>query len=120
MTRKQRRFTLIGLAGIVLAVAAGLVLYALSDRIVFFNSPSDVLAAAPGTRIRLGGLVANNSLVKGADGSVRFVVTDGKSFGPGRLSRHPARPLPRRAGGRRGGCGGGRQVARRRHRACQA
>ena len=45
MTRKQRRLTLIGLAGIVLAVAAGLVLYALSDRIVFFNSPSDVLAS---------------------------------------------------------------------------
>jgi cytochrome c-type biogenesis protein CcmE len=82
MTRKQRRFTLIGLAGIVLAVAAGLVLYALSDRIVFFNSPSDLLATAPGSRIRLGGLVADKSLVKGADGSVRFVVTDGKASVP--------------------------------------
>ena len=46
MTRKQRRLTLIGLAGVVLAVAAGLVLYAMTDRIVFFNAPSD-LAAKP-------------------------------------------------------------------------
>ena len=74
MTRKQRRLTLIGLAGVVLAVAAGLVLYALSDRIVFFNSPSDVVAkpAAPGSRIRLGGLVETGSVVKGDDGSVAF------------------------------------------------
>jgi cytochrome c-type biogenesis protein CcmE len=79
MTRKQRRLTLIGTAGAVLAVAAGLVLYALSDQIVFFNSPSDIHAnaPAPGQRIRLGGLVAEGSLVKGPDGSVRFAVTDG-------------------------------------------
>jgi cytochrome c-type biogenesis protein CcmE len=79
MSRKRRRLTLIGLAGIVLAVAAGLVLYALSDRIVFFNSPSDIRAnaPAPGQRIRLGGLVAEGSVVKGSDGSVRFSVTDG-------------------------------------------
>lgn len=79
MTRKQRRLTLIGTAGIVLAIAAGLVLYALSDRIVFFNSPSDIRAnaLAPGQRIRLGGLVVDGSVVKGQDGSVRFSVTDG-------------------------------------------
>jgi cytochrome c-type biogenesis protein CcmE len=72
---------LIGLAGIVLIVAAGLILYALSDRIVFFNSPSDILAKtpAPGSRGRLGGLVANGSLVKSTDGHVDFAVTDGKA-----------------------------------------
>jgi cytochrome c-type biogenesis protein CcmE len=81
MTRRRRRLTLIGLAGVVLAIAAGLVLYALSDRIVFFNSPTDILAKAPppGTRVRLGGLVENGSLVKSADGRVEFSVTDGKS-----------------------------------------
>jgi cytochrome c-type biogenesis protein CcmE len=79
MTRKQRRLTLIGLAGVVLAVAAGLVLFALSDRIVFFNSPSDLIAgkAQAGTRVRLGGLVEEGSLVKGDGGSVKFSVTDG-------------------------------------------
>ena len=84
MTRKRRRLTLIGLAGVVLAIAAGLILYALSDRIVFFNSPSDVIAGKlpAGTRIRLGGMVADGSLVKGADGKVTFVVTDGSASVP--------------------------------------
>ncbi len=78
MTRRQRRLTLIGIAGIVLATAAGLILYALSDRIVFFNSPTDVTdkAPPPGTRIRLGGLVEEGTVVKGTDGSVAFEVTD--------------------------------------------
>ena len=47
MTRKQRRLVLIGLAGIVLAVAAGLVLYAMTDRIVFFTAPSELAAKPP-------------------------------------------------------------------------
>lgn len=78
MTRKQRRLTLIGTAGVVLAFAAGLVLYAMSDRIVFFNSPSDLAAKThpPGSRIRLGGLVVEGSVHKGDDGSVAFEVTD--------------------------------------------
>jgi cytochrome c-type biogenesis protein CcmE len=81
MTRKQRRLTLIGAAGLVLAVAAGLILYALTDRIVFFNSPTDVLAndVSPGSRIRLGGLVADGSLVRGDGGLVTFAVTDGNA-----------------------------------------
>ncbi len=84
MTRKQRRLTMIGLAGVVLAVATGLILYALSDQIVFFNSPSDVVAKGlqPGSRIRLGGLVETGSLVKKADGLVDFAVTDGKATVP--------------------------------------
>ncbi|MBN8996488.1 MAG: cytochrome c maturation protein CcmE [Rhizobiales bacterium] len=79
MTRKQRRLTLIAVAGIVLAVALGLILYALSDKIVFFNSPSDIVAKAPapGTRIRLGGLVEMGSLAKTDGGNVAFAVTDG-------------------------------------------
>ena len=84
MTRKQRRLTMIGLAGIVLAVAAGLVLYALSDRSVFFNSPSDIHAnaPAPGQRLRLGGLVETGSVVKAADGHVSFTITDGAETVP--------------------------------------
>jgi cytochrome c-type biogenesis protein CcmE len=84
MTRRQRRLALIGTAGAVLVVAAGLVLYALSDRIVFFSSPSDVTAnhVAPGSRIRLGGLVVTGSLVKSGDGQVRFAITDGKASIP--------------------------------------
>lgn len=79
MGRKQRRLLMIGLAGLVLCVAAGLILVALSGQITFFTTPSDIAGKAPepGQRIRLGGMVADGSVVKGADGTVTFVVTDG-------------------------------------------
>ena len=79
MTRKQRRLTLIGAGLGVLGLAAGLVLYALNDAIVFFNSPTDVIEkqVTPGARIRLGGLVKPGTLVRGDNLKVRFEVTDG-------------------------------------------
>jgi cytochrome c-type biogenesis protein CcmE len=79
MTRKQRRLALIGTGLAVVAVAVALALSALKDAIVFFNSPTDVVEkqVAPGTRIRLGGLVKPGSVVRGNDLAVRFEVTDG-------------------------------------------
>jgi cytochrome c-type biogenesis protein CcmE len=79
MTRRQRRITLIGVSLGVLALAVALVLSALKDSIVFFNSPSDVMQkhVAAGTRIRLGGLVSPGSLVRSENMQVRFQLTDG-------------------------------------------
>ena len=79
MTRKQRRLILIGSSLGVLALAAGLVLFALKDAIVFFNSPTDVVEkhVQPGTRIRLGGLVKPGTVQRGDHLAVRFEVTDG-------------------------------------------
>jgi cytochrome c-type biogenesis protein CcmE len=79
MTRKQRRLVLIGSSLGVLALAAALVLSALKDSIVFFNSPTDVAEkhVQPGSRIRLGGLVKEGSLQRGENLAVRFEVTDG-------------------------------------------
>jgi cytochrome c-type biogenesis protein CcmE len=79
MTRKQRRLVLIGTGLGVIALAAVLVLSALKDSIVFFNSPTDIAEKhiAPGTRIRLGGLVKPGSLVRGEQLAIRFEVTDG-------------------------------------------
>ena len=79
MTRKQRRFALIAGGVGVLAVAVLLVLFAMKDSIVFFNSPTDVMEKhiAPGARIRLGGLVAPGSVTRGDALAVRFEVTDG-------------------------------------------
>jgi cytochrome c-type biogenesis protein CcmE len=78
LTRKTRRFAMIGGAGVVLALAAALVLVALRDQIVFFYSPSEIAekSLGPGTRLRLGGLVAEGSVQRAADGSVSFGVTD--------------------------------------------
>ncbi len=79
MTRKQRRLALIGTGVGVLALAAVLVLNAMRDSIVFFNSPSDIAEKrlGPDTRIRLGGLVKPGSLTRGDNQAIRFAVTDG-------------------------------------------
>ena len=79
MTRRGRRLSLIAAALAVVGAAAGLSLYALSDSIVFFYSPSEVAqkAVAPGARLRIGGLVKTGSVVKSADQNVAFVLTDG-------------------------------------------
>lgn len=78
MTRRQRRLTLIGVAALVLSLAAALALSALRDSIMFFVTPSELAAKSipPGSRFRLGGLVEQGSVVR--DGlSVHFRVTDG-------------------------------------------
>jgi cytochrome c-type biogenesis protein CcmE len=84
MTRKQRRLSLIGLAGGVLALALGLVLYAMNDTIVFFHAPADVAAKGvqPGTRFRLGGLVKEGSVTRGQNGQVSFEIVDAQSSVP--------------------------------------
>jgi cytochrome c-type biogenesis protein CcmE len=81
MTRKQRRLTLIGASLAVLAIAAALVLGALQDSIVFFNSPTDVAEKRIplGTRMRIGGLVKPGSLQRGDNLQVSFAVTDGNA-----------------------------------------
>lgn len=78
MTRKQRRATMIISALAVLGVSVGLILYAMSDSIVYFHSPTDVAEknVKPGQRIRLGGLVADGTVERGQGTTVRFVVTD--------------------------------------------
>ncbi len=80
MTRKQRRFILIGSSIGVLALAVGLVLNAMTGAIVFFNSPTDVMDKhlSPGTRVRIGGLVKPGSVQRGDNLDIRFEVTDGQ------------------------------------------
>lgn len=79
MTRKKRRLLLIGLALAVLGTAAGLVLFAMRDTIVFFHGPTDIIEKnlASGSRLRIGGLVKEGSVERLADQRVRFAVTDG-------------------------------------------
>ena len=63
--------------------AVGLGLYAMRDSLSLFLTPSEIAEKnlGPGTRIRVGGLVAVGSVVR-SDGRLRFNVTDGtKSVG---------------------------------------
>lgn len=76
-SRKQKRLAVIAGLAIVVALATTLVLVALRDQIVFFYSPSDVLArqVSPGTPMRLGGLVKDGSWVREGQNNT-FLVTD--------------------------------------------
>ena len=76
--RKKRRIQLVVVGALLLAVATGLVGYAMRDGIEFFRSPSQLAEhpAHDGERFRLGGLVEAGSVTRDG-GMVRFVVTDG-------------------------------------------
>ncbi len=78
MTRKGKRLTLILGALSVLGVAAALMLFALRDNIVFFYTPSELVQknVAPGSRLRIGGLVKEGSVVKTDGRNVTFTITD--------------------------------------------
>jgi len=84
MTRRKRRLVLIGSGLGFGALALGLVLYGLSGGIRFFDSPTDIVQnhIPPGTRIRLGGMVKEGSIVHGKELAVRFEVTDGTNSIP--------------------------------------
>ena len=84
MTRKQRRGVMIGGGVLVLAIAGLLVLSALRETIVYFHTPSDVAKSkiAAGQRFRLGGLVKEGSLKRGAGAEVEFAITDTASTVP--------------------------------------
>lgn len=84
MTRKQRRLVLISTSLGVIAIAAALILSALRDAIVFFNSPTDVAEKhiPSGSRIRVGGLVKPGSVERGDNLRISFDVTDGKNDVP--------------------------------------
>ena len=78
MTRKQRRLSVIAGLGVVLALAVGMILFALRDQIVFFYSPTEIheKSVKAGTPVRLGGLVKEGTWKKAGDKN-DFVVTDG-------------------------------------------
>ncbi|GHC69258.1 cytochrome c maturation protein CcmE [Limoniibacter endophyticus] len=78
MTRKQKRLAVI-LGGLLfLALAAGMTAYALSQKIAYFYSPSDLAetTVAPGQRFRIGGIVERGSVLRGQHTQVSFAVTD--------------------------------------------
>lgn len=79
MSPKRQRLLLALVALAALVGAAFLALWGLQDRAAYFVTPADIAAgkAAPGERLRLGGMVRDGSLEKLPDGvSVRFVVAD--------------------------------------------
>ncbi|MCX8227558.1 MAG: cytochrome c maturation protein CcmE [Sulfitobacter sp.] len=82
--KKQRRIQVIAVAVVALALSTALIGYAMRDGINFFRAPSQVIAEPPGPNevFRIGGLVAEGSLVRGDGETIRFSVTDGGAVVP--------------------------------------
>ena len=80
MKAKHQRLTLALLALAALIGAGLLAASALRDQAAYFYSPADLQKSpvAAGKAIRLGGMVADKSIVRAPDGvTIDFVVTDG-------------------------------------------
>jgi cytochrome c-type biogenesis protein CcmE len=84
MTRKRKRLYMVVGGMALLGVAAALVLSAFNDNLVFFYSPTDLKTKEVGhRRVRIGGLVEEQSLVRVGDGkTVEFTVSDGANAVP--------------------------------------
>ena len=83
MTRKRRRFFILGGFLLTFAIAAALVLMAFEENIVFFYSPTELSRKleqqliTPNRRLRIGGLVEEGSVGREDDGvTITFRVTD--------------------------------------------
>ena len=79
MKPRTKRITMIAGGLAALAVAAGLILTAFQQNLVFFFTPSQVAAneAPHGKNFRIGGMVETGSVKRQADGlTVHFKVTD--------------------------------------------
>ncbi|WP_067222513.1 cytochrome c maturation protein CcmE [Marinomonas gallaica] len=78
---RKKRIVTISVILVVLATAIGLVMYALSQNINLFYSPTQVEAgeAPQGVTLRAGGMVVENSVERASDSlNVAFLVTDYK------------------------------------------
>ncbi len=77
--KKKRRIQLIIAAFAFLALATGMIGYAMRDGIQYFRAPADVAASPPSPTevFRIGGLVAEGSLKRGQGETINFAVTDG-------------------------------------------
>lgn len=85
--KKQRRIQIIALGAVMLVVSAVLIGFAFRDGINFFYSPAQVVENPPRSdeRFRIGGLVVDGSIVRGAGTEVEFSVTDGAAVIPVRF-----------------------------------
>ena len=85
MKTRHKRLAFIAAGLAALGIAAGLVLNAFQNNLVFFFSPSQIAAkeAPTGRNFRIGGLVEKGSMKRDADGlTTRFMVTDTASSIP--------------------------------------
>lgn len=86
--KKQRRIQVLIAASVALVLAVGLIGYGFQDGINLYRAPTQVFEEPPssGEVFRLGGLVENGTLTRGAGETISFVVTDGAHTVPVRFT----------------------------------
>lgn len=86
--KKKRRIQVLAAAALALVLAAVLIGYGFRDGINLYRSPAQLaeFPAAEGEVFRLGGLVVEGSLVRGASETITFSVTDGGATVPVRFT----------------------------------
>lgn len=86
--KKKRRIQVLIAAAVALLLAVGLIGYGFRDGINLYRSPSQMAGDPPGAGevFRLGGLVEEGTLVRGAGETVSFRVTDGGASVPVRFA----------------------------------
>ncbi|MEM1273949.1 MAG: cytochrome c maturation protein CcmE [Pseudomonadota bacterium] len=82
--KKQRRIQIVAVTMALLAGASVLIGYGFREGINFFRTPTEVAEAPPpATEVfRIGGLVAEGTLVRGQGETITFDVTDGGASVP--------------------------------------
>lgn len=82
--KKRRRIQVLWMAGVSLSLVLAMLWFLPDDSFQFFRSPSEVAEAPPppNERFRIGGLVAEGSLVRGQGEQISFAVTDGGAVVP--------------------------------------
>jgi len=86
--KKKRRIQILVAAAVALVLSVGLIGYGFRDGINLYRSPSQMTENPPeaGEIFRLGGLVEDGSLIRGASETVTFRVTDGGATIPVRFT----------------------------------
>lgn len=81
MKRKHQRLLFILLCVSLLSISAALIFSALRENMLYFYMPHDLetVTLKPEQKIRLGGLVKEDSIQRHENQQISFIVTDGKS-----------------------------------------
>ncbi|MEZ5463089.1 cytochrome c maturation protein CcmE [Dokdonella sp.] len=76
---RKRRLILVALILLAVGIATVLTVFALQQNMTYLYTPSEILAGKvpANARIRIGGMVKENSVERGQSLTVAFVVTDG-------------------------------------------
>lgn len=86
--KKTRRIQVLVIAALALVIATAMIGYGFRDGINLFRSPTQVMEHPPeiGETFRIGGLVEEGSLTRGAGEVITFRVTDGANTVPVRFA----------------------------------